>query len=1328
MLKLLQKCKLHRVCLDPEQLAFLADNEDAVIPTQATPEVQTPTTFQTDDLDAYDSDCDEAPSAQAVLMANLSSYDSAVISEVPTLDTHTGTDISNQSVQVTECYEQLSALQNPNTDITSDSNIISYEQYLQETDVQVVHGTSPNVQQDEILMFVINEMTSQVAMCNKVQQENKLVNETLTAELERYKEQIKIFEQRQKFDLTDREKYIDGQLRQVIVDRNAKVADFEKQIHLLQQQLNATVESHMTLSTTVDVLKKESKLKEDIYLDEIIDLQNKKKDLDNVVYKIGQSMQTMHMLTKPQVFYDEAHKTALGYQNPFYLAQARRKVPALYDGHTIVNTHDALFVPNSEETLILAEESRLKRLAKQNAPDMIEKKVNTKPVDYVALNKLSEHFENHFVPQKQLSAEQAFWRPVHQPVSETPLSLSKPVSTPAVTKEIPRELPQYFQQFDFGLNKEMKEMRAVFNQMEADVAQCFVDKRCFEIEKKGLTLNNERLLEHIICQDVKNIMMHANPQNVSSVHNNSLDCDNIAMETLKMENDRLMKLLISQDIVHTHVNSLAAIKVLNSMQQSFVDEYEENLKLHAELAKKDDFIEKAVYNELSKRCLRIEQRCISLENKLQQIKESFQINSQFINQDAPEFQEFFQINELQAQLEAKELSIKKLQEHIASLKRQNMVECAQTVNSSNVLSNVYKLDLEPIPPVLRHNKDAHVDYLDKMKEHTNTLRGIVEQAKELYPGVKSSTKDCGSKPRSNTRNDRIPQPLRSDKKQNKVEIHLRNAKSSLNKMNRISNSVCRNFTIDGNTCPLTRITSTSAMPPKKQTSTPVVKTVQPASSKSRNSQDKTEAGPISKSKKVATKIYNISEPMQYWGSKVSTAPSSSNVHFKSSILSYDSFCDSDLEVAFRKHTCFVRNLEGVDLLSGYRGTNLYTISMDDMLKSSPICLLSKASKTKSWLWHRRLSHLNFDTINKLAKQGLVRGLPKLKFEKDHLCSACSLGKSTKASHKPKAVDTNQEKLSLLHMDLCGPMRVASINGKNYILVIVDDYSRFTWVKFLASKDEAPELHFLWVEAVNTACFTHNRSLIRLKYNKTPYELIHDKKPDLSYLHVFGSLCYPTNDSEDLGKLKAKVDIGIFVGYAPVKKAYCIYNKRTRPIQETIHVTFDELTTMASEQFSSGPAPHLMTPTTYSLGLVPNHILQPPYVPPKKNDWDILFQPMFDEFFNPPSVCLPVPKVDAALRPVPQTGSSSSNTIDQDPPPTSNSSSQESSSNGQQYHTPFELLSRWTKNHPLTNVIGNPSRPVSTRKQLKTDAMWFYFDAFPTSIEPKNFKQALEHPL
>ncbi|GJR49829.1 retrovirus-related pol polyprotein from transposon TNT 1-94 [Tanacetum coccineum] len=174
------------------------------------------------------------------------------------------------------------------------------------------------------------------------------------------------------------------------------------------------------------------------------------------------------------------------------------------------------------------------------------------------------------------------------------------------------------------------------------------------------------------------------------------------------------------------------------------------------------------------------------------------------------------------------------------------------------------------------------------------------------------------------------------------------------------------------------------------------------------------------------------------------------------LFSVGQFRGSDLEVAFRKHTCFFRDLDGVDLIKGSHGTNLYTIFVEDMMRSSPICLLSKASKNKSWLWHHRLNHLNFGTLNDLARKDLVQGLPRLKFEKDHLCSACQLRKSKKATHKSKMINSIMEVLHTLHMDLCGPMRVQSINGKKYILVIVDDYSRFTWVMFLRTKDETPE--------------------------------------------------------------------------------------------------------------------------------------------------------------------------------------------------------------------------------------------------------------------------------
>jgi hypothetical protein len=164
------------------------------------------------------------------------------------------------------------------------------------------------------------------------------------------------------------------------------------------------------------------------------------------------------------------------------------------------------------------------------------------------------------------------------------------------------------------------------------------------------------------------------------------------------------------------------------------------------------------------------------------------------------------------------------------------------------------------------------------------------------------------------------------------------------------------------------------------------------------------------------------------------------------LFSVGQFCDADLEVAFRRNTVFIRNLVGDDLLTGNRGTNLYAIDINQMASTSPICLMTRATETKSWLWHRRLSHLNFDTINKLAKDNIVTRLPKFKYTKEHLCPSCEQGKSKRSSYKTKTIPSSEARLHMLHMDLCGPMRVESINGKKYIIVIVYDSSRYTWVK------------------------------------------------------------------------------------------------------------------------------------------------------------------------------------------------------------------------------------------------------------------------------------------
>ncbi|GJT66211.1 integrase, catalytic region, zinc finger, CCHC-type containing protein [Tanacetum coccineum] len=291
--------------------------------------------------------------------------------------------------------------------------------------------------------------------------------------------------------------------------------------------------------------------------------------------------------------------------------------------------------------------------------------------------------------------------------------------------------------------------------------------------------------------------------------------------------------------------------------------------------------------------------------------------------------------------------------------------------------------------------------------------------------------------------------------------------------------------------------------------------------------------------------------------------------------------------------------------------------------------------------------------------------------------------------------------------------------------------------------------FLWAEAVATACYTQNRSLIHTLHNKTPYELVHDKKPDLSFLRIFGALCYPTNNSEDLGKLKAKADIGFFVGYAPNRKGYRIYNKRTRQIMETIHVTFDELTEQTTPVLSSsGPAPNLLTPGPISSGLVPNSAHVIPYVPPTNNDLEMLFQPMFDEYFMTPMGDHPMAPVPAAPTPAIPTGPSVSIFFNQDAPSSSIHHHPRSSiifdnimvfnlqpateirlkvimlTEPNQSTQPHEHLRKWTDSHPLDNINWEPFSTDTTQKTACYRCSVCIYNSIVAKFEPKNFKSSV----
>ncbi|GJY94945.1 hypothetical protein Tco_0511306 [Tanacetum coccineum] len=344
--------------LDEEQLAFLAD--PGIPDGQATQTIPNTTTFQTEDLDAYDSNCDNVSNAKTVLMANLSNY--GMLSQMYLILSPI---ILIWIIKV--CMQCRAAAQ--------DTNLYA--------------------QQDSMILYVIKQMSEQmINHVNNWEKANKEKNnESLTAELERYKERVKTFEQRLNIDLSTREKMIDSQMDDMIKEKLA----LKQQIDSLEQNLSNQRKEKESLLQTFTVFKNQSKEKENKYLDKEIDLEKKIKQLDNI--------------------------------------KAQRIKPALYDGSVISSQHVACPVIDDEETWILEEVSRSKMLAKQNDPMSKEKNVNTTPINYVELNRLSKYFGKHVVPQQELSDEQAFWLQTSHP--KTDESTSSPFKI-----EAPRELPK----------------------------------------------------------------------------------------------------------------------------------------------------------------------------------------------------------------------------------------------------------------------------------------------------------------------------------------------------------------------------------------------------------------------------------------------------------------------------------------------------------------------------------------------------------------------------------------------------------------------------------------------------------------------------------------------------------------------------------------------------------------------------------------------------------------------------------------------------------------------------------------------------------------------
>nr|GEV51993.1 ribonuclease H-like domain-containing protein [Tanacetum cinerariifolium] len=567
------------------------------------------------------------------------------------------------------------------------------------------------------------------------------------------------------------------------------------------------------------------------------------------------------------------------------------------------------------------------------------------------------------------------------------------------------------------------------------------------------------------------------------------------------ENDRLLDQIISQEIVNIVLNSSmdvnTSVKVNSSVVMNdsvnYVEMCNKCLELKVELIKQHNMVEKDEYNRLSKRFSKLEQHFISLEIAMQLNKESFQKNNTSVNQTEPSFDQLFKLNNLKVELQAKDTTIQKLKTNIKRLNKtsttNNMKKDIDEIETFNIKleHRVTKLIAEN-----EHLKQTYKHLYDSIKPSRkniyhysieNNLRKF--KGKDIVDNVAQVSNTTTIAPGMY----KLDPVTLAPKDKNNKETHIYYLKHTMQQVATLREIVKEAYSLN----PLDSVSYSTCNVPKVPNRPLLSSTgVNPSNSASRSNpsgntkNDRISRTPSSNEKNKVEVVQIVLWYLDSGYSKHMTKDRSQLTNFIHIFLGTIKFSNDQVRKIMGYGDYQIGNviISRVYYVKGL-GHNLFS-SIRDMMASSPICLLSKATNTKSWLWHRCLSYLNFGAINHLARHGLVRGLPKLKFEKDHLCSACDMGKSKKQSHKPKSEDTNQEKLYLLHMDLCRPMCVTSINGKKYILVIVDDYSWFTWVKFLASKDEAPNFIIKFLKMIQVRL---NATVKNIQEASAPVELI-----------------------------------------------------------------------------------------------------------------------------------------------------------------------------------------------------------------------------------------------
>ncbi|GJX64031.1 retrovirus-related pol polyprotein from transposon TNT 1-94 [Tanacetum coccineum] len=846
--------------------------------------------------------------------------------------------------------------------------------------------------------------------------------------LARYKELVGEYEKRAKFELTDRERKIDEQMRIIISDRNRKETSLKSELHSAQILLSSTVDHYKSKTEEVTFLKKDFKQKEDKFLEEFLDLKKLKDKIEDRLYKQDQSVQTVHMLCKPKSFYDEKHKVAIGYKNPVCLARAKQAQSALYNGHVLVTTnHTPTVIHDSEDTRELAEITRNKMLLKMQSPlyslviddnngKMLRPQFKTLSALTVYLpNTLSSLSPDFPTKVRNLTPEQIFWsiddnnRKKAETLAPKPISALTvyPPNTPV--KLVPRILPtksqvkinlyvltQLFTEFDKTCKTRITP--SGLTEGERGFEQT---KRCYltEVIPFFKTLKEHFVgVQTALFKEVKEMEEIFDQMN-NEVDKNTVDkqCAEIEKKNLLIENENLIVNCLSTQLLYDVAKSRC-------------------LDLEADMSK--------VHDE-SKLISKLERECLNLQLKYQHLQESFDNKNSQASQEAPDFNSFFKIKNLEHQIQEKDNVIRNLKVLVANV---NDRSC-EPYNAKDVTALIEQNDCDRVE--LEKVKQHYKELYDSIKitrahtsEKTSTMLNEIESLKAQLRSKEPCFTSDYVKPKVLAPGmyaidvKPIPHPLKN------------NRSAHLNYISHLKESV--------------------------ETVREIV-----------------EEARVTSGLEATGKLFaDIGYQWRPTGKKLTLGKLDCGSQWrptgKKCLGKYASRTGHALVSGLRLLKTYDRGI-------GSRGTKLYTISMDEMMKSSPICLQSKASK---------------------SNHGSSLIIP-------------STGKSKKFS-TGQNLKYKYGKSSTLHMDLCGPMRFQSIKGKKYILVIVDDYSRFTEVWHISSKAVRELLNKNGVvlkteaEAVATLVYTQNRSLIHTRLYKTPYELCMNKKPDPTFLSVFGA--------------------------------------------------------------------------------------------------------------------------------------------------------------------------------------------------------------------------------